>query len=463
MSRGDLARAQLEIGDRDPAAHAARRAREQAAAGERAGVDVELDRVLVDLRRSRPRATDSAWSRPRTSSRSWPGVRMIVATGTPRARSCERRLDDDAIAPRTAAAIVAALDDDLEDPGHAHFVACYLGPVRCGSLIVSIVLAACGRLGFDDQHAAPDAAPFAPTSNACTHAASGPFEVAATFPSSGAGYGVWSAAPYLLEADTTGGLHALRFDGTTFTETGTLSSLGWVEAVVGDGAHFYVGAPGTGFYVVDLASDGTLQVAAQDLTITEARHAWFGDGLLYVPSGPAGAFALRYDGVSLSHVGAPTATMSFSQGVWADSSRVFLADGNVFRVLSFDGSTFSDVVPPNSDHPSTSRIWSYGSLVLVAAGDGLIAQHFANNTLTELATFPTASPARDVWSDGQHVFVAAEEDGLYALAFDGSQFTVLDHLPTVVQTLGVFGDGTYLYVNDYGGLTAYRGFACDAW
>ncbi len=35
-----------------------------------------------------PAATDSACNNPRTSSRSAPGVRMIVATGTPRARSC---------------------------------------------------------------------------------------------------------------------------------------------------------------------------------------------------------------------------------------------------------------------------------------------------------------------------------------------------------------------------------------
>jgi hypothetical protein len=336
--------------------------------------------------------------------------------------------------------------------------------VRRGSLIVSILLAACGRFGFDDQAApGPDAVPFAPTSNACTHAASGPFHAAATFPSSGGGYGVWSAAPYLLEADTTGGLHALRFDGVAFAETGTLSSLGWVEAVVSDGTHFYVGAPGTGFYVIDLAADGSLHLAAQDLTITQARHAWFGNGLIYVPSGPAGTYAVSFDGSSLSQVGTPTATMSFSQGVWADPSNVFLADGNVLRVLAFDGSTFSDVVAPNSNHQSTTRIWSDGSLTFVAAGDGLIAMRFANNTLTELAVFPTPSPGRDVWSDGQHVFFAAEEDGLYALAFDGSQFSVIDHVPTTIQTLGVFGDGTYVYANDNAGLTAYRGFACDAW
>jgi hypothetical protein len=325
------------------------------------------------------------------------------------------------------------------------------------------LLAACGRLGFGDNDPVdgPAGTPFSPTSNGCLNANAGPLTAVATLPTSTGGYGVWSAPPYLLEADTSGGLHALRFDGSTFTQTGTLPDLGWVEAVVSDGTHFYVGAPGTGFYVVDLLGDGSLQLAAQDLTITEARHAWFGNGNIYVPAGGNGLYALHYDGTTLAHVGTPTISMSWSQGAWANGSRVYLADADAFRILDFDGTAFTDAIAPKTDHLGTTRIWSNGATVFVAAADGLIAEHLDGS---EVAFFPTANPARDVWFDGQHVFVAAEEDGLYALAFDGTSFTMIDHAATTGATLGVFGDGTYVYANDLtNGLTAYRGFACTAW
>jgi hypothetical protein len=228
--------------------------------------------------------------------------------------------------------------------------------VRQGLVFVSL-LAACGRLGFTghDPVDGPEVTPFSPTSNGCLEASAGPLAAVATFPTSTGGYGVWSAPPYLLEADTSGGLHALRFDGSTFTQTGTLPDLGWVEAVVSDGTYFYVGAPGTGFYVVDLLGDGSLQLAAQDLTITEARHAWFGNGNIYVPAGGNGLYALHFDGTTLAHLGTPTISMSWSQGTWATGSRVYLADADAFRILDFDGTAFTDVIPPKTDHPGTTR------------------------------------------------------------------------------------------------------------
>ena len=76
----------------------------------------------------------------------------------------------------------------------------------------------------------------------------------------GGGYGVFVAPPYVLMADTTGGLHDLRFDGSTFTEVGALSSLGWVEDVWYDGTYYYVASPGYGLWVIDVAPDGSLEV-----------------------------------------------------------------------------------------------------------------------------------------------------------------------------------------------------------
>lgn len=327
------------------------------------------------------------------------------------------------------------------------------------------MLAACGRLGFDRQDLPTDAAltgsTFQPAASNCLAADAGPFVALAQFPTAGGGYGLWSAAPYLLEADTTGGLHSLRFDGHAFSELDHLPNLGWVEAVVGDGTYFYVGAPGTGFYVVALSAGGDLSIEAMDLSISEARHAWPGNGRIYIPAGGDGLFAVRFDGTAITHVGTSIGSLSWAQGAWADGDHVYLADNDRFRVLDFDGAVFTEALSPSSAHPGTSRIWRAGDTLFVGAGDGLVAHHLANGMPTELARFPTAAAVRDVWSDGQHVFVAAEGDGLYALSFDGAAFHELDHVQTTGQTLGVFGDGTYVFTNDQAeGVRAYTGFAC---
>lgn len=330
-----------------------------------------------------------------------------------------------------------------------------------------LAVAACGRFDFAPietraQDATGDATPFAPTSNACGAAATGPFVPVANFPTTGGGYGVWSQAPYLVEADTTGGLHSLTLDGGGFTEHGHLEGLGWVEAVVGDGTHYYVSAPGTGFYVVELGADGSLALAGSDLSISEARHAWFVGSTIYVPVGGDGVHAVRFDGTAISEVGTKTSSHGFSQSVVADASYIYLADNDVLRILTFDGAAFTDVAQA-SDHPGYSRVWVAGSTVFAATTEGAVAMKWDGTTLATLDLFPTAAQGRDVWFDGQHVFFAAQEDGLYALAWDGAHFTKLDHVPSVQQTLGVFGDGTFIYVNDFaGGLTAYSGFRCSS-
>ncbi|MFT3697332.1 MAG: hypothetical protein QM831_29590 [Kofleriaceae bacterium] len=333
-----------------------------------------------------------------------------------------------------------------------------------------LAVAACGRFDFDghspDAPLSPDAKPFSPLSNGCTSADSGPFTALANFPTAGeGGYGVWSASPFLVEADTTGGVHALTFDGTAFTERGHLDGLGWVEAVVGntaDPTQYFVSAPGTGFYIVNLAIDGQLSIASSDLTIAEARHAWSDGTNIFVPVGADGVHALHFAGAitDLGSIG----SRNFSQSVIAKDGYIYLADDAVFRVLSFDGTTFMDVGEA-IDHPGYARMWISGSTVFAATGDGAVAMHWDGAALTTLDHFATPVNSRDIWSDGQHVFLAAEEDGLYALNWDGAHFTQVDHVPvTGAQTLGVFGDGTYIYANDYsGGLTAYSGFACTAY
>ena len=337
--------------------------------------------------------------------------------------------------------------------------------------------AGCGRLGFDDVTEGPggdaggDAcAPgacgaFIPEAGNCLAADRGPFLEVGAIPTEGAGYGLWAAPPFLLAAETTGGLRSLRFDGTTFQQVGQLDALGWVEAVWSDGPYLYVGAPGTGLAVVRIATDGQLSLLTQNTTtLVEARRGWVSDGVIYVPTGPGGLHAARFDGVTLSQVGTPVPSMSWAQGAWARGARVLFADADRFRVLDFDGATFTDVVPPDARHPGSTRVWSDGVTMFVANADGATAFRLDGATLVELDAFATSGPARDIWSDGQHVFVATEDGTLSALAFDADRFALLDQVTTGASTLGVFGDGTYVYANDFtGGVRAYAGFACTSW
>ncbi len=201
--------------------------------------------------------------------------------------------------------------------------------MRSGSLLALALLATgCGRFAFDDTttsagDASPDACAgngcgaFNPTVGGCTQADNGPFALIATSPTQGGGYGVWAASPtpYILRADTTGGLHSLRLDGTTFTQLDALPSLGWVEAVFGDGQYFYIGAPGSGLTVVRLEADGHLtQLAQNTTTLSEARRSWSSNGVLYIPNGGAGLAAFKFDGSALTQVGAPVASLSWGQG-----------------------------------------------------------------------------------------------------------------------------------------------------
>lgn len=343
---------------------------------------------------------------------------------------------------------------------------------------LALLATGCGRLEFDattategdagiDACAGGSCGGFNPTVGGCTLADNGPFTLVATSPTQGGGYGVWAASPspYILRADTTGGLHSLRLDGTTFTQLDALPSLGWVEAVFSDGQYFYIGAPGTGLAVVRLETDGHLtQLAQNTTTLAEARRGWSSNGVLYIPNGGAGLSAFRFDGVALTQVGSPVASLSWGQGAWSKGSRVYFADADRFRVLDFDGSSFTDVITPDARHGGSSRVWSDGTTIFVASADGATAYRLNGTTLDELDTFTTAGSARDIWSDGQHVFVAAEGGGLYALAWNGTTFSQIDRIDTGGVALGVFGDGKYIYANDMsGGLHAYSGFTCRSW
>ena len=343
--------------------------------------------------------------------------------------------------------------------------------------VIAALASGCGRLGFDgkggddgagtgDACAGSCGGTFEPSVGGCTAADGGPFVLRGTFPTAGGGYGVWSAPPHLLAADTTGGLHSLRFDGAAFTELDHLTNLGWVEAVVSDGRYFYVGAPGTGLTVIalDTSTGQMTQLAQNTTTLAEARRGWFADGVMYMPSGGDGLFALRFDGAAITQVGTNIASQSWSQGVWAKGSRVLYADADRFRVVDFNGSTFTDVIPPDARHGGTTRVWSDGTTIFVASADGATAYRLTGTTLTELDTFATTAAARDIWSDGQHIFVAAEADGEYALTFANDRFAMVDRVDTGDVALGVFGDGNYIYTNDLnGGVRAYSGFTCHSW
>ena len=323
-----------------------------------------------------------------------------------------------------------------------------------------LVLAGCGRLGFSDQlgDAAP-APPFDVESGGCLAAQTGPFVEVGAFPTSGGGYGVWAAPPYVLMADTTGGLHSLRFDGTAFTEVDHYE-FGWVEDVWQVGATTFVASPGTGIAALAIV-DGKISVLDADTSHTEARRGWESEGVLYLPEGGAGLFALRWTGTAFAQLAPSLPTMSWAQGAWSSGSRTVFADADALRVVDFDGTALADAAPPLTAHGGASRVWSKdGHTVFVASADGITA-YALGATLVEVATFATDGTARDVWSDGAHVFAASEHGGVYALAFDGTSFTRLAQTDVGHTGLGVIGDGEFIFANDLeSGLHAYRGFAC---
>ncbi|MEM9195898.1 MAG: hypothetical protein AAGF12_42420, partial [Myxococcota bacterium] len=250
------------------------------------------------------------------------------------------------------------------------------------------------------------------------------------------------------------------FDGRMFREIDQVTT-GWTEAIWNDGDNFFVSAPGTGLWVFEIDADGNfIQRSADQTSLVEARRLW-GDGtFLYVPTGPNGLLAYRYDGMSLVSVGAPLPSQGWAQGVWTDGTTVFFADKSAFFALRFDGMRFV-TIDQDTSVQDASRVWGLGGLTYVGTADGISTYRLAGDQLRRVSDVTTGSTVREVWSDGVHVFAAAQTYGVVAYRRTGEALIELDREDTDGTSLGVVGDGTFIYVGDgMGGIRAYSGFAC---
>lgn len=311
----------------------------------------------------------------------------------------------------------------------------------------------------------PDAGPPPPVTvppggNACADAdATGFRQVGRLVTGGDVAYGVWTRPPFVLVANTTGGVGSYRFDGASFGLVDRVSTVGWAEAIWSDRGVFYVSAPGTGLWTFDVASDGRFVPLGEVYgEAREARRAW-GDGThLYVPNGTGSFVAFRITGTELSLVGS-TDLVGFAQGAFVDAGVIYLADGDALRAFRFSGGSFDEL--DRVDLALASRVWVLDGTAHVGHRDGVSAYRFDGVRLTPAGSIPTADMVRELWSDGVHLFAAAETAGVYAYRYASGAYVEVDRVDTGGRALGVVGDGTYLYVGDAeAGVEAYSGFAC---
>ncbi len=342
---------------------------------------------------------------------------------------------------------------------------------RCdpeGVCIYAPVVDACADTEYCDPELGclplPGSTPaFDPASNGCASADAGPFVELANATLPAGVFGLWYRAPYLLVAATGAGVRAYTFDGSTLDEVGSMTDVGWAEAIWQDGETYLVSAPGTGLTSFTLGPSGRVTAQrANTVEAVEARRGATEGTYLYVPMGGDGLQAFEWATGAIAPVGEALPTLSWASAAYVQGGTVFLADGGPVRALTFDGAAFTEVAR-SPTYPGASRAWAVDGVLHVAhdAGVSALTYDASAGTFTELAQAPTAGRAREVWSDGAHVFVAGSGGGIYAFAWTGSGYRLVDNFDTPGSALGVVSDGTYVYVGDEGGgVRVYGGFAC---
>ena len=231
----------------------------------------------------------------------------------------------------------------------------------------------------------------------------------------------WSDGTYIYageQAGTSGFLRAYTFDGTSFTEVGSVDSRA-VQALWGDDEYIYAFTAFNEFKVYTFDGSDFVEVYLEDLGSVSITAIWNDEDYLYLLS-TSRLYVYTFDGENLTRIA--DLSGSGGQGVWGDGEYLYVASGGT---------------------------------------SGLKAYFFDGAQLTFKGSV-TTSRFEDVWSDGVHVYAASDISprGLYVYDFDGTNFSLVDSITT--NDIGrIWSDGTYIYGSHSSDeIDVYSGFEC---
>ncbi|MEM6956458.1 MAG: hypothetical protein AAF645_12255 [Myxococcota bacterium] len=301
---------------------------------------------------------------------------------------------------------------------------------------------------------------FLSDSNACVRGAEGPFAEVGSVATGNPTRGLWFRDPYLVSAETFGGLASYRFDGANFTEIDRITGIWFTMGIYAEGETFVVGSPGRGLYRIRM--DGEGRFTEESLTegdLVEARQAWSDGFVTFVPTGGDGFHAVERveEGYRILDT-VPTATNGWSEAAFARDGRIWLAQVNAgLRLFRFESERFLEL-----DVFSESRmgsLWVTADLVIAGSMNRLQVWENADVLGVPLDRATVDGVVEHVWSDGATIF-ATVASRLYA--FSGTRtLREADQIDLSDTALSVVGDSQFIFVGENdSAIRAYAGFEC---
>jgi len=271
--------------------------------------------------------------------------------------------------------------------------------------------------------------------------------------------GVWCDGTYVYLANSSGGLRAYTFDGSSFTGTGNIDDGGTAWDVCGDGTYIYLANHTDGLRAYTYNGSSFTNVGSID-DGDFAYGVWCDGTYIYLANGSGGLNAYTFNGSTFTNVG-HIDDGGTAWGVWSDGTYIYLANGSDgLRAYTFNGSAFTGA--GNIDNGGVANdVFGDGTYIYLANGsDGLRAYTYNGSAFTNVGNIDDGGTAYGVWSDGTYIYLANDSDGIRSYTFNGSAFTGSGNIDDGNNAWDVFGCGSYIYIANFaGGIRSY-GWRC---
>lgn len=274
----------------------------------------------------------------------------------------------------------------------------------------------------------------------------------------------WDDGRYLYTAEGATGIRAYSRNGATLNLLATnLPNTAGVTAVGGDQNYIYAGQTNS---LTALTFNGTTFTQVGTLvtgTTNQINSIWTEGGYIYVSNTAHGTIDVySFNGTVFTKLASDTLGGTVA-GLWGDGSYIYAgtnAAGAGLVAYRFDGISLERVAGVSA---SVARLWSDGAYVYTASYNSIKAWRMDGSTFTEIASIAVpGSQARDIWGDGVYLYAAEFNTGVSVYKFDGTAFTKLTTYDTPNAAIGVYGDRYGLYVHDTDALITLNGFECTA-
>lgn len=296
----------------------------------------------------------------------------------------------------------------------------------------------------------------------CRTAGRGPFAISGQSDSSPASSGMDVGSNYIYSAGSTSISAFSIADGVPTRLTNTSSATNISKVWKGDSHVFTAGGNET---IRAYSFNGTAFTEAGSLsTGLTANDIWGDRSYIYIAGGQQ-VSAYTFNGTTFAAASATAGyyEMADARDIWGDGKFLYVTDAaGSLSVLAFNGTSFS-LIDSISFLGAGAQSYGDGKYIYVAADTGLFAFSFDGETLEQVAQYPYLTDLTSVWGDGANIYIGNNSGYIRALSFNGTSFQNYEgyRVGTGAAITDIHGDGTYIYVAQGSNpVTAFTGFGC---